>query len=346
MVEEVSARLAERYDITIVTAKLRRDLPREDRLQGKISIVRVGVGSSIDKWLYPFLAPFVVRRLKPDIVHAVLESYAGLAMIFCRWIVPAATRVLTCQSTNTSLFVGLMHRLADRVTVISSALQKRAVRFGRSDALLIPNGVPYEALRDACARHAKVPGRILFVGRLEKMKGVDTLIRAIKLLVLQVRQSVPTMQLHIVGDGSQKNELMTLVSEFQLGDWIRFRGRLTGEDLMCEYAEAQVFAGLSRSEALGNVFLEAQAAGCAMVATDVGGIPDIISDGRSGLLVSANDEKAAADAIGQLLQDAQLRDRLAKAGIENARQYDWALLSDRYASVYDALFSRASDAAR
>jgi glycosyltransferase involved in cell wall biosynthesis len=103
-----------------------------------------------------------------------------------------------------------------------------------------------------------------------------------------------------------------------------------------EFAQAEVFCGLSRSEALGNVFLEAQAAGCAVIGTRVGGIPEIIEDGHTGFLVPHSDPAAAAEVLQKLITDAELRQRLAEEGRQNAEQYDWLFLSEQYKLIYQS----------
>ena len=328
-VEEVSALLKNRYDLTIVTARLDRALPAEDVTEGGVRVVRVGLGHPIDKWLFPVLGPLAARRLKPDVLHAVLESYAGLALVKSRVLVPGARRLLTCQSTNTRLLLRMIHRAAHRVTAISTPLVERARRFG-APAVLIPNGIPLAAIEQERACGPRRPRSVLFVGRLEPMKGVDTLLRAFARLPAEA-------SLRIVGEGSLRDELERLAGELRLGDRVTFTGRLTGVHVLREYANAEIFCGLSRSEALGNVFLEAQASGCAVVATRVGGIPDAVQDGETGLLVPPDDVDAAADALRMLLGDAALRVRLGEAGRTHAAAYDWAAIAERYAAVYDTL---------
>lgn len=350
--EEVAVRLTDCYDITIVTAKLRWGLPREDTLRpplpgpppsgegslGSVRVLRLGLGCFLDKWLYPFLAPLVVWKLKPDIVHAVLESFAGLALVLCRWVVPGAKMVLTCQSTNTSLLLGIMHRAAHRVTVISSVLKARAAQLGRPDALLIPNGIPLQLIRGVCGRVQRVSGRILFVGRLEQMKGVDTLLDAFAALSTVTSRA----HLRIVGDGSLRQFLVSRFSCLVHDGRVSFAGFIPFPKVYEEFAAAEIFCALSRSEALGNVFLEAQAAGCAVVGTNVGGIPDTVEDGKTGILVPPDDPKAAAAALEILLQDKEQCEALKRAAFERLDRYDWKVIAQQYAQLYENLVRSSS----
>lgn len=328
MVEEVALRLKDEYDITIVTARLSSKLPRTEILSDRITIRRVGLGRSIDKWLFPLLGAIAVMRRKPKIVHAVLESYAGLALVMCRFLSPTSKRILTLQSTNTSMFLKRMHRTADVITAISSYLILRAKEYGRSDVIYIPNGIALDDIRHALTRYPREHGRILFVGRLEPMKGVDTLLEAFAML-----QDLP-VTLMIVGDGSERARLEALTEELRIADRVSFQGFIETPKIYDIYAQAEVFAGLSRSEALGNVFLEAQAAQLAVVATSVGGIPEIVKDKETGILVRPDEPKAAAAALRQLFEDTILRQRLVEASQTRLPEFDWNAIAARYDSVY------------
>lgn len=327
--EEVPQHLRDDFSFTIITARMNKSLPVEDTLGG-IPVRRIGLGSPFDKWLFPFLAPFAVRAYKPDIIHAVLESFAGLALVLCQRTVPKAKRILTCQSTNTSLLLRSIHRSAQVVTAISSVLIERAKKFGRKDAILIPNGIRLQDITQAHHTLKKVPGRILFVGRLEPMKGVATLLDAFTIIAA----THPTAHLHIVGDGSLRQSLEARVKDLIRTGRITFLGYVSPLSIHKEYAEASVFCALSRSEALGNVFLEAQAAGCAVIATNVGGIPDIVKNEETGLLVPPHDPDAAATAIDRVLTDAKLASKLQKNGSAHAASYDWKEIARRYSNVY------------
>lgn len=342
--EEVAKRLMEKFDVTIVTARLRRSFARHSSLDD-VSVVRVGFGFFIDKWLFPFLAPFAVWKLRPDVVHAVLETFAGAALWGCRWLVPSAKRILTLQTTNRSFLKCPIIRAAHKVTAISSVLVAAAKQCGR-EAVLIPNGVDYRAIREACMRYPKVPGRILFVGRLEKMKGVDVLLTAFaaarhKLRDTNIARSSKLEALHVVGSGSRLPALERLARKLGLLDCVVFLGKLDGIDLLREYAEAEIFCALPRSEAMGNVFLEAQAAGCAVIGARVGGVPDIVLHGKTGILVSPDDPVVAANVLMMLLTDLARRAQMASAAVAHAAQYDWSGIAEKYEKVYQALMPSA-----
>lgn len=337
--EEVAVRLAHSYDIMILTARLRSDLPRFDTLSGGVRVRRLGLGIPMDKWFFPILAPLAARRLRPVIVHAVLETFAGCALLLCRWIVPGARRILTMQTTNRSFLKRTIVRSPHALTAISSALVAIARSMGRPDAVLIPNGIDLAALRSARETHERVAGRILFVGRLERMKGVDTLLDAFAQWVA-AHPDDRHWHLRIVGDGSQRPMLERRATQLGLQKRVTFVGRVAPECIAEEYAHAMLFCGLSRSEALGNVFLEAQAAGCAVLATRVQGILDIVRHEESGLLIAPDDPTAASQAIERLIRDSALRERLVQAGIAHAVVFDWSAVADRYRSMYEAMRSR------
>lgn len=352
MVEEVSVRLPAEYDVTIVTGRYSRKLPKYDTLpppqplprpfdelragggmgdvQRRVRVIRVGIGLPIDKWLFPFLAPLVVRSLRPDIIHAVLETFAGLALFFCRG---SAKKVLTLQTTNRTFLKKLIVNFPDIVTAISNDLARIAATLGRRDVIVIPNGIDLCAIREACAVHKKVSQRVLFVGRLEKMKGIDTLLCAFKEATEGMDTSV---QLRIVGGGSQEQALKKLTHDLSLRCRVTFTGKISGNALFAEYAKASIFCGLSRSEALGNVFLEAQASGCAVLATNVGGIPDIVKNGETGVLVAPDDVHAAAVALHRLLTDVDACSGLSSAAQKHTEDFGWDEIAERYVGVLRA----------
>jgi glycosyltransferase involved in cell wall biosynthesis len=154
-----------------------------------------------------------------------------------------------------------------------------------------------------------------------------------------VHEDAPRIHVRIVGGGSLRRSLEELAEQLHIADRVTFVGFVSVPAVYGEFAAAEIFAGLSRSEALGNVFLEAQAAGCAVLGTAVGGIPDSVKDGVTGLLVPPDDPRVAAEAMARLIGDPSLRQRLSEAGKRHASSYDWKVIAQRYGEVYDALLA-------
>ena len=153
---------------------------------------------------------------------------------------------------------------------------------------------------------------LLFVGRLVPYKGLRVLLRAFRI----VRSHIPSAQLLIVGGGPQEPLLKSTVAQYGLSQVVHFLGVLSRQRLRDAYSASDVFVlpSRSRSEAFGIVLLEAMAQGKPVVATHVGGIPYVVNDRETGLLVPPFDPEPLANALIQLLQDPQYRRQLGQAG--------------------------------
>jgi len=161
------------------------------------------------------------------------------------------------------------------------------------------------------------PPRILFVGGNYQRKGVPTLIRAAALILPEF----PEAEFRIVGSDTQLPRMEALCRAEGVATHFRFLDWQPQADLARLYAQADVFVMPSLMEAFGVVFLEAMAAGLPVIGTRVGGIPELIEDGRNGLLVEPADPVGLAEALQRLLHDRALQDRLRQAGLQTARQF-------------------------
>ena len=146
---------------------------------------------------------------------------------------------------------------------------------------------------------------VLFVGRLTKAKGVDILIKAINILKEKYQKEIKAA---IVGKGYLEEELKELVKELGIGKEVEFLGvRRDIERLM---KSTQVFVLPSRWEGLPLTILEAMSSGVGIIATKVGGIPEVIEHEKEGILISPEDSETLAGAIAELLKDRELRVKL------------------------------------
>ena len=154
---------------------------------------------------------------------------------------------------------------------------------------------------------------LLFVGRLNELKGVQYLIRAL----LDINNKFKNVKLLVIGQGPYKTSLEEIVKELNLQNHVIFIGALPKKDIGVYYNLADIFVLPSLSEGLGIVLLESILSGTPVIGTNVGGVPDIIKNNETGLLVEPENSIQISEAINKLLNDRILRDKLT----ENALLY-------------------------
>jgi phosphatidylinositol alpha-1,6-mannosyltransferase len=195
---------------------------------------------------------------------------------------------------------------------------------------VIANGTDIPA--DPAPRAGERP-TILTIARIEeRYKGHDTMVRALSLVLAKV----PEAQWVVIGDGSLRPGLEQLAHSYGVGESISFLGAVSDEQRDAWLARAKLLAMPSRlpagdfaGEGFGIVYLEAAAYGKPVVAGAVGGAPDAVLDGETGLLVDPLDPVAVAEAIVRLLRDDELAHRLGAAGQARAQQFAWPRVAER-----------------
>ncbi len=248
-------------------------------------------------------------------------------------------------------------RRIDWITACSHDLASRAAAVGAaSDRIeVVPYGVdasrfrPDSGMRDAVrARYGLGPADLVLftAGRFVRKKGFEYLIDA----VAQLAPRRPDLRLVIAGGGDLDEELRTRAREADLTDRVRFAGVLAQDDVAACLAAADVAVMPSVHDAAGNVdglpntVMEAIASGTALVATNVGGIPSVVVDGRTGLLVPEKDAVALASAIDRLAGDPALRAALGAAARETAlSERTWATVAGQFERVYERASCRAEE---
>ncbi|KQT41977.1 glycosyl transferase [Aureimonas sp. Leaf454] len=182
---------------------------------------------------------------------------------------------------------------------------------------------PPPAARRASARDGSDPEdgvRILTVGRLVDKKGYHGLIEALGLLPKSL-----SFTLDIVGGGPLKAELKTLAARLGLSDRVRFLGSMAQAEILNLYREADLFALNCRisddgdRDGLPNVLMEAQSQGLLCLSTRVSAVPELLVDGKTGLIVEPDDPAALAAALARAIGDPGLRARLGAAGLAHVR---------------------------
>jgi glycosyltransferase involved in cell wall biosynthesis len=241
----------------------------------------------------------------------------------------------------------LLNPITDmRICVSQDILEIRHRREGTplSKLVRIPNAIETGKFRDPTRGRAAVMAEfgwepldplVISVGRLEPEKNYTLLVQAIG----QVSRRLPRTRCMIVGEGTCRKDLTTLIQSLGLGEHVRLPG--TRSDIPDLLGAADVFVLASLKEGLPVALLEAMAAGKAVVVTSVGGMPEVIHDGKSGLVVPPGHVDALAEAVGNLLGDQGLRMRFGKAVRDKAeKEFDIQQVVDRIAAIYTDLHAR------
>ena len=183
------------------------------------------------------------------------------------------------------------------------------------------------------------PGQkmLLFVGRLEPLKAVDSIIRALHAIATVSRSELEGVRLTIVGGevgNPERKRLSALADQLGVAGYIEFVGAKDHTQLPTYYSAAEALLMPSDYESFGMVALEAMAAGTPVIASNVGGLAYLVREGETGYLVPVRDPLALAERIRDILGDSARRDVMGQAAHDLAQQYDWAHIADRLMDVF------------
>jgi len=240
---------------------------------------------------------------------------------------------------------------ADRLIAPTPVEERHLIeRYGADPARIrvIPPGVDLERfhpLPPAQAKehvgldpHCRI---ILFVGRIEPLKGIDTLLWAISLIARKQPDLICGVCVPIIGgnpyrveDNDEMVRLQALREALGIGEVVTFLGAQDQDVLQYYYAAAEMVVMPSDYESFGMVALEAMACGTPVIASDVGGLAHLVRHGRTGYRVPPRDPGALAEKITRLLTDEGLRRRMGQRAACFAEGYAWPLIADRIEAVY------------
>ncbi len=174
---------------------------------------------------------------------------------------------------------------------------------------------------------------ILSIGNISFNKGFDILIKAFN----RVHFKCPDLNLLIVGEGSGKTKCEKIVSEFGIGDSVKFLGKIKHSKIPMFLRGCEIFVLPSRKEAFGIVLLEAMAVAKSIVATRVGGVPEVVKEGENAILVEPDSPEDLASGIINVLENPDLAERFGKKSKEIVKEFTWDKIVDKYIDVYKSL---------
>lgn len=210
----------------------------------------------------------------------------------------------------------------------------------RDKIAVIPNGIEIGDFdiplsKEECKMKLGLPpnkNMILFVGNLTPYKGPDVLVKAMPRIV----EEIPDVELVFVGSGKMRADMGKLSKKLGVEKYVKFAGFVEERLKPLYYRAADVFClpSTMSTESFGIVNLEAMACSIPIVASDIGGVPDVIKDGENGLLVPPSDLGSLADAIIYLLENKDVRKNMGKNGRKKAENYSWKMIADETEKVY------------
>ena len=220
-------------------------------------------------------------------------------------------------------------RRADVVLAVSAASAAAlASAFGAEDVEVVPNAVPLPERRGgAAAGEGAEPLAVYLGGFANPVKGGEVLLEALR------DPGASSLRFVLAGPGEPPGGTGGLPSRPP----VQWRGWLDEAEKGALLREAEVFVLASTSEGLPMALLEAMSYGLAIVATSVGGVPDVVADGEQALVVAPGDAAALAAALGRLGADQQLRERLGAAALARAADFSPDAVAERIAAVYRRL---------
>lgn len=357
-IKNITDRLPD-FQFDLITARFKRQYPKFEKIDN-VNVYRVGLGFGLDKFLLPILGCLRAQKLvdSDTILHAYQASYGAMAACYVKMFDRKLPLILSFQEGKNldrqNFLLKLSRRIIiariDKATAISSYLKKYLNGIRKNLPIeIVPNGVDFEHFSrefsyGELTKLAEELGIkadekvIITVSRLVPKNGVDILIEAGAVM----RDTYPDLKFKIliIGEGNDREKLERISKEKKLDDVVVFMGRVNYEETPKLLKISTVFARLSRSEGLGNAFLEAMAAGISVVGTPVGGIPDFLVDGETGLMAKPEDVEDTVFQIHKLLVNKELRESISdRAKILVREKYTWDEIAEQFRKLYQLPFT-------
>lgn len=339
----IASYLAERgHEVHVITT-LDEGLPKES-MEKKFYIHRIfrreiKFAGIILLWIKMF---WCLRKVKPDIVHSqslVLGMPCLFAKIFLRipYVVYGRGSDVYLPWTFKNQISELILKNANSVIALTEDMKEKLQNMYLREALVIPNGLNLENFEGISKEEARKKLSIeredrviIFTGTLHSVKGVKYLIQGMDI----IKQNGIKAKLLLVGDGEDREALMRLTKKLELEQDITFVGRVPNEKVPGYMSASDVFVLPSLSESFGIVILEAMASRLPIIATNVGGLPEIVKEGVNGFLVSPKNPDELAKKIILILQNDDLRHNMSKNNEERAKDYGWDVVVEKLERAY------------
>ncbi|GCD90712.1 D-inositol 3-phosphate glycosyltransferase [Nocardioides sp. LS1] len=282
-----------------------------------------------DRWGVPLVHTMhTMAKVKNDALATGDTPEPTARIIGEEQVVEAADMLIANTDIEAKQLINLYDADPGRVEVVHPGVDLSVFRPVEQAAARAALGLPQDA-------HV-----LLFAGRIQPLKAPDVLLRAVAELLAQTPSLRSQLVVPVVGGPSgtgleHPESLAQLADELGLTDVVRFVPPVAQDELARWYAAATAVAVPSYNESFGLVAVEAQAAGTPVLAAAVGGLPTVVRDGHSGLLIDSHEPRDWAAALRRVIEDPALRVRLEAGALEQARRFAWERTAERTLEVYE-----------
>ncbi|MCA0239471.1 MAG: glycosyltransferase family 4 protein [Proteobacteria bacterium] len=276
---------------------------------------------------------------RADVLHVMANSGWSWHLFAAPAIWVAAVRrvpvVVNYRGGEAAAFLARSHRLVRwsmrraAALVVPSGFLQQVFGGHAIPALVVPNIVDLSRFRPQADGEA-IALHVVVARNLEPIYDNASALRAFALL----RKALPQASMTIAGSGPEAAMLERLAHSLGVADAVRFAGRLDRDEMAALYRSADVMLNPSQVDNMPNSLLEALASGVPIVSTDVGGVPFMVQNGKTALLVPAGDAAAMAAALQRVLAERGLRRQLVDAGLQEVQRYAWDQVAPLLAGVY------------
>jgi glycosyltransferase involved in cell wall biosynthesis len=274
-----------------------------------------------------------IASISPDVIHTHMMTSAGLAFILRKFMRFKLVTTVHNEFEKSAIIMGVGDKVIAVSQAVADSMERRGVR--KSKLQVVLNGTIGSPRLSSETPQAKTLHRpaITFVGGLHPRKGVDDLIKAFKSVCAQV----PAAHLYLVGEGPYRTAYTELAAQSGVGDRIQFCGSVA--DPRPYLLGSDLFVLASRAEPGALVLPEAREAGCAIIATSVGGIPEMLDGGEAGILVPPGRADLLADAIIRVLNDKKLLADLRARSRMNLKHFTIERAAKECVAIYGSVLN-------
>jgi len=285
-----------------------------------------------EKWNIPFIQMFhTLGLMKNRIARSPQEKEGDYRILGEKRVISKSNRIIAATLAEKSQLEFLYEAPSSKITVIPPGVDTRHFYPIEKDEAKEVVGVPDDT-------HT-----ILFVGRIEPLKGIDLLVKAISIIQKNGDLNCCPHNLIIIGGEPDAKEedmnvemahLQDMVEELEIENFVIFLGKQDQQMLPYYYSAAEVVVMPSHYESFGMVALESMACGTPVVASQVGGLAFLVQDGKTGFVVPGNDPEKLANRLVELIKNKELRDKMGTNSAEYAKLYAWENITEKMIEVY------------